>query len=343
MQALQHHPEKCFPAVGKATLVDPFGRSIEYLRLAITDRCNLRCRYCMPAEGIATTDPEAILSFEEIIRLVRVAANCGISKIRFTGGEPFVRKDFMTLLETVHTLPGIESIHITSNGVALRPHIPRLKELGIAGVNLSLDTLRAKRFAEISRRPLFHHVQETLNGLLEAPIPVKINVVVQQGINTDELAELAGLARQHPVSVRFIEQMPFNGAGIPVASRWNSKKILKELGKTYPAIHRALTDTGTARIYTIPGFAGSIGLIGAYSRQFCPKCNKIRVTPQGILKTCLYDNGALDLKTLLRRETTTDSTIRDALHNAIARKPENGYIAEEEAQGMHASMASIGG
>jgi len=343
MYRLQQHNGESFPLKGKPAFTDTFGRKINYLRLAITDRCNLRCRYCMPAEGIATTDPTAILSFEEILRLVQVASGCGITKIRFTGGEPFVRKDFMALLETVQALPGIESIHITSNGVALAPHISQLKALGIAGVNLSLDTLRAERFAEITRRPLFHHVRESLHGLLQAKIPVKINVVVQQEINTDELAELAELAHHHPVSVRFIEQMPFNGDGIPVSTHWNSKRILKELGKTYPTMHRALTDTGTARLYTVPGFAGSIGLIGAYSRQFCSKCNKVRITPQGMLKTCLYDNGTLDLRALLREETTTEDELIEALQKAIAQKPENGYIAEDGARGIHASMASIGG
>ncbi len=324
-------------------LVDGFGRTITYLRLAITDRCNLRCRYCMPEEGISSTAPSDLLSFEEIIRLVTAAASQGISKIRFTGGEPFVRRDFIDLLSAVHAVPGIESLHITSNGVAVSDHIERLQELGIAGINLSLDSLNPERFSRITRRDVLPLVQESLAGLIQAGIPLKINVVVQEGINIDELAELAGLAETTPVTVRFIEQMPFNGDGTAVSHHWDSKRIIAELAKTYPTIHRSMNDTGTARLYTVPGFAGSIGIIGAYSRQFCSTCNKIRVTPQGLLKTCLYDNGSLDLRALLRDKTITDDRLTEALTRAVDNKPKNGFIAEENSQGGHASMASIGG
>ena len=325
------------------SLVDGFGRTITYLRLAITDRCNLRCRYCMPEQGITSTAPSDLLSFEEIIRLVTAAASRGISKVRFTGGEPFVRRDFMNLLAAVQAVSGIESIHITSNGVAVGEYIKQLQELGIAGFNLSLDSLNPQRFARITRRDLLPRVRQSLAALIRAEIPLKINVVVQDGVNIDELAELAGLAEKDPITVRFIEQMPFNGDTTAVSHCWDSRRIIAELAKTYPAIQRALHDSGTARLYTIPGFAGSIGIIGAYSRQFCTTCNKIRVTPQGLLKTCLYDNGSLDLRALLRDQTTTDTILADALVAAVAEKPKNGFIAEESSQGGHASMASIGG
>jgi cyclic pyranopterin phosphate synthase len=342
MQAL-HVPSGCDQFPSGNTLVDGYGRTINYLRLAVTDRCNLRCRYCMPEEGITSTRAADLLTFEEIIRLVQAAASCGVRKLRFTGGEPFVRRDFMQLLEAVHAVPGIESIHITSNGVAVGEHIARLQELAIAGINLSLDSLKPDRFAHITRRNVFSRVRQTLDGLLLSDIPLKINVVVQQGINTDEIADLAALAKSHPITVRFIEQMPFNGKGTVVSSHWDSQRILAELVKTYPAIHRSMNDSGTARLYTIPGFAGSIGIIGAYSRQFCASCNKIRVTPQGLLKTCLYDNGSLDLRALLRDEATTESRLARALARAVDDKPKNGYIAEKNSQGSHASMASIGG
>lgn len=342
MQTVPDAPER-EQSLSGSQLVDGFGRTITYLRLAITDRCNLRCRYCMPEEGITSTAPSDLLSFEEIIRLVTVAASRGISKVRFTGGEPFVRKDFMQLLEAVHAIPGIESLHITSNGVAVSEHIERLQELGIAGFNLSLDSLNPERFARITRRDVLPRVQESLAGLIRADIPLKINVVVQEGINIDELAKLAGIAETTPVTVRFIEQMPFNGDGTAVSHHWDSRRIIEELAKTYPAIHRSKHDTGTARLYTIPGFTGSIGIIGAYSRQFCSSCNKIRVTPQGLLKTCLYDNGSCDLRALLRDETITDDRLAQALVKAVQNKPKNGFIAEENSQGGHASMASIGG
>jgi cyclic pyranopterin phosphate synthase len=343
MQALNVSPE-CDQLPSGSKLVDGYGRTINYLRLAVTDRCNLCCRYCMPKEGISPGRRSDILSFEEIMRLVEVTASCGISKLRFTGGEPFVRRDFMRLLEAVYIIPGIKSIHITSNGVAVAKHVPRLKELGIAGFNLSLDSLNPDRFSYITRRDALDSVKDTLDGIVQAEIPLKINVVVQQGINTDEIVTLAGLAKSRPLTVRFIEQMPFNGKGTPVSSRWDSRRILDELKKYYPAMQRSIHDSGTARLYNIPGFTGTIGIIGAYSRHFCRSCNKIRVTPQGLLKTCLYDNGNLDLRSLLRNGSTTmDTDLASALIQAVVEKPENGYTAEENSQGSHASMASIGG
>ncbi len=324
-------------------LIDGYGRTINYLRLAVTDRCNLRCRYCMPKEGLSPGNDNHILSFEELVRLVGVAASCGINKLRFTGGEPFVSKDFMRLLEAVHTIPGIEAIHITSNGVAVAEHVSRLQEMGIAGFNLSLDSLDPNRFSYITRRDALGPVKETLDSLVQARIPLKINVVVQQGINTDEIASLALLAKSRLLTVRFIEQMPFNGNGTPVSSLWDSKRIFNELKKHYPTIQRSLHDSGTAKLYNIPGFTGTIGIIGAYSRQFCRSCNKIRVTSQGLLKTCLYDNGTLDLRATLRDGSITDSALVEALVQAVGEKPEDGYRAEENRQGGHASMASIGG
>ncbi len=343
MQALNTFVPTCehLPSVNE--LIDGYGRTINYLRLAVTDRCNLRCRYCMPEGGISSGQADDLLSFEEFIRLVEVAASCGISKLRFTGGEPFVRKDFIHLLETVHALPGIEAIHVTSNGVAVAEHVSRLRELGIAGFNLSLDSLDPTRFTHITRRNALAPVKDTLNRLVKAEIPLKINVVVQQGINTDEIANLALLTKSRPLTVRFIEQMPFNGDGTPVSSLWDSQYIFNELRKHYPSIKRSLHDSGTAKLYTIPGFTGTIGIIGAYSRQFCRNCNKIRITPQGLLKTCLYDNGTLSLRTLLRDRSITDSDLVEALVQAVEEKPENGYRAEEISQGGHASMASIGG
>lgn len=342
MQALHGLPGSDHSPSG-SQLIDGFGRTITYLRLAVTDRCNLRCRYCMPREGLSSGNASDLLSFEEILRLVTIAASRGISKLRFTGGEPFVRRDFMNLLESVHGVPGIESIHITTNGVAVGEHIARLQELGIAGINLSLDSLKSDRFAHITRRNVFYLVKKTFDSLVQASIPLKINVVVQQGINIDELADLAGLAASHPITVRFIEQMPFNGDDTAVSHHWDSRRIIEELAKTYPAICRTMNDTGTARLYTVPGFAGSIGIIGAYSRQFCDSCNKIRVTPQGLLKTCLYDNGVLDLKALLR-SGAANPQISEAIIDCVRNRYVNGHEAERSSnRSSEPSMSEIGG
>lgn len=325
-------------------LIDNFGRTITYLRLAITDRCNLRCRYCMPKEGIDTARDSDLLSFDEIIRIIKVAVSCGLSKVRLTGGEPFIRRDFMRLLNVVSEIPGIESVHITSNGVEVAEHVPRLRQLGIAGINLSLDSLNPDRFAAITSRYVLEKVKKTLDLLVQAGITVKVNVVVQDGINTGEIAALAALAKTRPITVRFIEQMPFNGCkGREVAHRWNTGQILDELRNNFPTMHRSLKSSGTARCYSIPGFAGLIGIIGAYSRQFCSSCNKIRITPHGLLKTCLYDSGALDLRTLLRDRSISDGHLAAVLAKAVADKPENGYAAEKKNHGCRESMATIGG
>ncbi len=192
-------------------LMDNYGRHISYLRMAITDRCNLRCQYCMPAEGVPFDGHDAILSYEEILRLLQIAASLGITKIRFTGGEPFARKDFIHLFEKTAAIPGIEEIHITSNGVSLAEHVNTLKDLGVSGINLSLDTLDPEKFLAITRRDYFSHVMNSIESVLAASIPLKINSVIQDGVNTDEIVDLARLAENKPVTVRFIEQMPFNG------------------------------------------------------------------------------------------------------------------------------------
>jgi len=194
-------------------IYDNHGRPINYLRLAVTDRCNLRCFYCMPEEGIHYLPKKALLSFEEIERLIRVLALVGISKIRLTGGEPFVRTDLMDLIRNMSEIAGVKEIHLTTNGVLTAPHIPELKKLGIASVNLSLDTFDRERFKLITRRDEVEKVMETYHLLLEHAIPVKINAVVMDGKNIGDIIPLIELGKDNPVSVRFIEEMPFNGEG----------------------------------------------------------------------------------------------------------------------------------
>nr|MBF0222178.1 GTP 3',8-cyclase MoaA [Desulfobulbaceae bacterium] len=324
-------------------LIDNHGRPISYLRIAVTDRCNLRCQYCMPPEGIPFDGHDAILSYEEILRILEIAGSLGISKIRFTGGEPFARKDFMHLFEKAVAVPGIEQIHITTNGVSLAEHVPVLKELGVSGINLSLDTLDAVRFLEITRRNYFKEVMNSIERVLEASIPLKINSVIQDGFNTDEIVDLARIAQHKPVTVRFIEQMPFNGSGYKVGDVWDGNKILGELRKTWPAIERVVCQSGTAKLFAVPVFAGMIGIINAYSRQFCKTCNKIRVTPTGMLKTCLYDNGVVDLKALLRGGQD-DQRLKDAIVASVNNRFLNGHEAQAASlDGQKPSMATIGG
>ena len=328
-------------------LFDNHNRPINYLRLAVTDRCNLRCFYCMPAEGIHYLPKKHLMTYEEIERLVTLFASMGISKVRLTGGEPFVRTDLMLLVERIVEIPGVKELHLTTNGVLTAPHVPVLKELGIASVNLSLDTLDKDRFNSITRRNESGNVMKTLHSLMDYEIPVKINAVVMEGKNTADILPLVEFSRQHPVSVRFIEEMPFNGEGSHYPKlNWTYRKILDHIQDAYPDIQKIQDPANsTAYHYKIPGHLGDIGIIAAFSRTFCGTCNRIRITAQGGLKTCLYDNGVLDLRELLR-SGKDDEQIRYALLHAIGHRPKDGFEAEnrrDKESPVHESMSTIGG
>jgi molybdenum cofactor biosynthesis protein A len=329
------------------TLFDNHGRPITYLRLAVTDRCNLRCYYCMPEHGIKYLPKKELLTYEEIERLITLLASMGITKVRLTGGEPFVRNDLMSLIRRIVKIDGIRDVHLTTNGVLTAPHIPELKKLGIASVNLSLDTLNRERFRQITRRDEFDKTWETLQWLLKYEIPVKINAVVMDGKNIDDLLPMVELTRQHPVAVRFIEEMPFNGEGSHYPKlNWTYKKIMDWISAHYPGIIK-LPDPpfSTSYNYQVPGYAGNIGVIAAFSRTFCGTCNRIRLTAQGALKTCLYDEGVLNIKNLMRNGSS-DEAIRAALIHAFNHRPKDGF--EAEARRTHhltvmESMSTIGG
>ena len=327
-------------------LFDNHGRPINYLRLAVTDRCNLRCFYCMPEEGIKYLPKKELLTFEEIERLVTLMAQMGISKIRLTGGEPFVRTDLMDLLRRIVNIEGIQHVHLTTNGVLTARHIPELKSLGIASVNLSMDTLDRDRFKMITRRDEFEKTIETFQSLLQYKIPVKINTVVMDGKNIDDILPLVHLTKDQLVSVRFIEEMPFNGEGnhYPTLT-WTYKKILDHIRKEYPNLEKVDDPANsTAYHYKVPGFYGTIGVIAAFSRTFCGTCNRIRVTAQGELKTCLYDDGVLNLKELMRAGMR-DGDLRNELMNAFGSRPNDGFEAERNRKKhvISESMSTIGG
>lgn len=328
-------------------LFDNHNRPINYLRLAVTDRCNLRCFYCMPEEGIHYLPKKELLTFEETERLVRLLAVQGVSKIRLTGGEPFVRNDLMDLIRNITELPGIKELHLTTNGVLTAPHIPELKRLGLASVNLSLDTLDRERFKRITRRDEVDKVRATYDLLLEHEIPVKINAVVMEGKNIEDIIPLVELTKTHPVSVRFIEEMPFNGEGSHYTSLlWTYKKIFHYIQSHYPSVEKiADPENSTAYHYRIPGYKGNIGIIAAFSRTFCGTCNRIRITAQGELKTCLYDDGVLNIKQLMR-SGISDAALMNELLNALGQRPKDGFEAElkrKSHQPAHESMSTIGG
>jgi cyclic pyranopterin phosphate synthase len=299
----------------------------------------------MPENGIKYLPKKELLTFEEIMRMVRIVANMGISKIRLTGGEPFVRTDLMDLIRELVKVKGVDELHLTTNGILTKPHIPELRSLGVKSVNLSLDTLDATRFREITRRDEFHSTWETYQQLVLAGIPVKINAVVMEGKNIDDIVPMVALTKESDVSVRFIEEMPFNGDGDHYSGQtWNYKRILDHIRSAYPGLQK-LPDApyATAVNYQVPGYRGTVGVIAAFSRTFCGTCNRIRVTAQGTLKTCLYDDGVLDLKAIMRGGAT-DEEIKKELMRAFSSRVKDGFEAEAaRGQLVSESMSTIGG
>ncbi len=328
-------------------LYDNHQRLINYVRLAVTDRCNLRCFYCMPEEGIDYVPKQELLSYEEMLRLVRLLASMGIEKLRITGGEPFVRRDMMDFLRNISQTPGLRQIHITTNGTTTASLVPELKVLGIRSINLSLDTLDEKRFWEITRRNEFKAVMDTFHALVEHGIDTKINAVVMEGKNIDDLVPMVELTERYPVSVRFIEEMPFNGEGSHYqVLNWHHRAILEHLQAHFPSLEK-LPDppNSTAYHYRVPGFKGNIGIIAAYTRTFCGSCNRIRITPQGMLKTCLYDSGVFNVRDLMRAEAS-DAQIRDTFLEALGNRAKDGWEAEKNRNfgiPVGESMSTIGG
>jgi len=328
-------------------LVDNHGRNISYLRLAVTDRCNLRCFYCMPEEGLNWLSRTELMSYEEMMRACSLLVKMGIEKIRITGGEPFVRKDIMNLLSGLSKLDGLRDLSMTTNGVLTAPYVAEMKRLGINTVNLSLDTLDPNRFFTITLRDEFNKVMDTLQELLRNDMVVKINAVVMAGKNTQDIIPMVEMTRHLPVSVRFIEEMPFNGDGhVYKGLEWDHARILNEIQQHFPTIKKSIDPANsTAYNYEIPGHKGGVGIIAAYSRTFCGTCNRIRVTPQGTLKNCLYDDGVMNIKDLMRAGYDDDQ-LEQHLLTAFSNRVKDGWEAERlrvEKTGVHESMATIGG
>jgi cyclic pyranopterin phosphate synthase len=323
-------------------LIDGYGRRITYLRLAITDRCNLRCRYCRPESGVPFIPHDEILSLEECERLVRIFCSLGITKVRLTGGEPFSRRGCLSFLSRLRRIEGVQFLHITTNGVKTARFLDELNAIGIDGLNLSLDTLDPKRFWKITRRNYLDPVLQTLHGALALGIPLKINSVVLEDTSDGEVIKLAGLARTFPVAVRFIERMPFSGK--VRSGKLENDDLVLRLKKIFPQLAECeAASPSTARLFSLPGYEEKIGVIQGHSRQFCHTCNKVRITPTGMLKTCLYDNGVLDLKLLLRRGAS-DEEITAAVVACIGSRFADGHEAEQFCRrAEEPSMSRIGG
>lgn len=310
-------------------MIDHLGRKIDYLRISVTDRCNLRCIYCMPEEGVKLVDRSLILQEPEIMRIVRVMAELGISKIKLTGGEPLVRKGMASLIHQMKEIPGIEKVTLTTNGILLKEQMEVLAEAGLDGLNISLDSLNEACYQKIARR---NHLNETMEGICEAlkypEVSLKINCV-PLGIPEQNLCEIAELAKKEPIHVRFIEMMPIGyGKEFRGMSEQEVTGLLQErFGELVPYEGEQLGN-GPCHYYMIDGFCGKIGFISAISHKFCESCNRIRLTSQGYLKTCLQYHAGGDLRAVIRSEGT-DEDLKRVILEALEKKPKGHAFLEK--------------
>ncbi|KAG0000520.1 Molybdenum cofactor synthesis protein 1 [Entomortierella chlamydospora] len=304
-------------------LTDNFSRQHTYLRISLTEKCNLRCTYCMPAEGVDLSPKDDILTTPEIIRLARLFVKEGVTKIRLTGGEPTVRKDINELVGQLGELQplGLKTIAMTSNGIALKRKLPSLVSSGLNLLNLSLDTLDRFKFELMTRRKGFERVMETIDDALAIGLdPVKINCVVMRGTNDKEVLDFVEFTRNKKVDVRFIEYMPFGG------NKWKENKLVpyQELIENIRAIHptfKKLVDdpNDTSKAYHVPGFAGQVGFITSMSDHFCGTCNRLRITADGNLKVCLFGNTEVSLRDMMR-QGKSDEELREIIEMAVKNK-----------------------
>jgi len=329
-------------------LRDNFNRVINYLRVSVTDRCNLHCRYCSDKD-LPFTPHDDILRYEEILRFVRIAATLGVQKVRLTGGEPLSRRGITFLIGEINSIEGITDISLTTNGVYLGERVTELKEAGLGRVNISLDTLKRDRFSYITGVDVFDRVIASIEKAKELGLePIKINTVIIKGFNDDEILDFARLTLENPYQIRFIELMPLGHAGIENNGRYLSNAIVRErietFGRLDPVSGRGNGNDGPAQIYRLAGGAGEIGFISPVSRHFCRTCNRLRLTADGHLRACLLSDDETDLKGPLR-EGCADEEIQELIRRAISRKPERHGIAcsESRIKKCMKEMQEIGG
>jgi cyclic pyranopterin phosphate synthase len=335
-------PERSDP---DSRLVDSFARTISYLRVSLTDHCNLRCLYCTPKETGKKLARGELLTYEEILRVVELAVGLGIRKVRLTGGEPLVRRGILDFIRELIAIPGLEDIRLTTNGVLLPQTAEQLYLAGIRKLNISLDTLKPERYREITGADCFARVWAGIRLARKLGfIPVKINVVVLKGINDDELLDFGRLTLTEPYHVRFIEFMPVGRGTAWSRDRYLStgeiKKRLAGLASLVPGKSGNLD--GPASVYRFEGAAGSLGFISPISHQFCDRCNRLRLTAEGRLRSCLLSDEEIDLKSVLRRGGSTEA-ITEALLQSTLNKPKGHQLAENGFHNCHGQMSRIGG
>lgn len=321
-----------------AELLDQLGRRIHYLRVSVTDRCNFRCRYCMP-DDVQWLDHQEILRYEELIRIVGTFAGLGVDKIRITGGEPLVRRDLLPFLRQVNSIPGIREMALTTNGSLLEEYTFSLQQAGVRRINVSLDTLKRERFVRLTGQDKLDRVLAGIKKAQQAGLtPVKINMVVMKGINSDEIADMANFAIRNHYQVRFIEYMPFQAGQDYLFTAAQMKQQLAAAGFT--KLVPQVTGSCPAKIYHVPESEGSIGFITPVSQHFCGSCNRIRLTPDGSLKPCLLSKEEYSLRDQLR-SGISDEDLLAKIKQVIWQKPVQQYLVKGQKQDR--GMFRIGG
>jgi cyclic pyranopterin phosphate synthase len=324
---------------------DNFWRNIDYLRVSITDKCNFRCVYCMPEEGIQLKNHHDILRLEEFLRIINVAVGLGVKKIRLTGGEPLVRKGVVDFIRNIKEIPGVEDIALTTNGALLADMAESLKTAGLSRINISLDTLVEEKFTQITRVGSLAAVTKGIEKALAVGFePIKLNVVIIAGFNFDELLNFVALTKNRPLHVRFIELMPIGETG-----EWDKKKFVSasEMLAVIKQVYQVSSSTGIkgagpAKYMSVPGHLGSIGFITAMSNHFCHQCNRMRLTSEGRLRPCLHGDQEIDLKALLRSKCS-DQQLAESIVKAIKRKPLQHSLKGQELSPGEKMMFQIGG
>ncbi|WP_209399554.1 GTP 3',8-cyclase MoaA [Pseudozobellia sp. WGM2] len=326
-------------------LIDNHNREINYVRLAVTDRCNLRCNYCMPAEGINFVKNDKLFTIDELSRLSEILVSQGVDKIRITGGEPFVRKDLMVLFRKLSSLKKLNDISVTTNATLIGPYIDELKELGVRNINVSMDAINRETFERITRRNQYDTVYNNMVRLITEGFNVRINFIALEGQNTEDILPMLELTKHYNVSVRFLEEMPFNGGSKKFQSiTWDYKRILDYIKEKHPDYYKLESPkTSTSMNYKIPGFKGTFGVIPSFSRTFCGTCNRLRISATGDVITCLYAKPSMNIRDILRSNDSEVKVIEQIL-KAIGSRAKTGFEAQQKYQGVFDnSMTSIGG
>jgi GTP 3',8-cyclase len=326
-------------------LIDGFSRPITYLRVSVTDKCNLRCVYCMPEAGLEWLQRDDILSYEEIAELARAAASVGVRSIRLTGGEPLVRRELHRLVASLHAIDGIDDIALSTNALLLEKQVEKLAAAGLRRVNVSLDSLQHDRFEAIARRPGLDSVIAGIDAAIGAGLePIKLNCVVMRGQNDDEIEAFAELTRRRPIFVRFIEMMPVHeNLGLQEDAYMSSDEILArvgEIGNLRPV--EGPHGNGPARYFAFDGALGAVGVISPLSHDYCDRCNRVRLTADGRLKLCLFGDHALDLRTPLRAGATSEA-LSELMRSAMLIKPERHHLRLGETASRMRAFSEIGG